>query len=197
MVCSKVAVALQVCLAGSLVGCGVVEPRLCDDDVSAGGRYGVSLIELQDDMSMFRSNPGATTAAYYKASGSCSGRDGVLPGSTLVLQGEGKFLHSSRACSIVRARIEELPSPSTIEGARTDAPSGLAVQAAIFATADVVFGECRGQMAIEIFGASANGPFSTPVPGDYPPVGFYRLFVPSEGPCSICEDNFAGRLTRD
>jgi hypothetical protein len=180
-----------------LAGCGILEPRLCDEQFDVGERYGVNLIELQSATSMFKSNPGITTAAYYESSGSCSGQDGLVAGSRLIVQGNGKFLHSSRSCNIVRATIEAVPPPSTIERARTDTPAGLGPGGGIFATADVSFGGCRGEMVLEIFGASADGAFSMPVPGEYPPVGVYRLFLPSEGTCSICDDNFAGQLTRE
>ena len=90
----------------------------------------------------------------------------------------------------------ELERCGALRDAGTDAPPGLALGGGVFATADVSFDACRG-LTLEIFGASANGAFSTPVPGDYPPVGVYRLFVPSEGTCSICDDNFACQLTRE
>ncbi len=180
----------------STIGCS--EP-LCEPALSPKETYSVHLIDDYTSASRFTYS-GVTGDRYPGSVGSCQAIDGFEIGASFTLRGHGEQSYRNNLCEYVTADFENPPAGLTIVGPSTNA---LALNRAmategLYAVADVKTSSCEGAILVELFnGGSAGGFFSTPVDGDRPPAVIYRLFVPSTGPCQICDDNFAASVAKD
>jgi hypothetical protein len=182
----------SVCLGILLLG--GCTPRLCDEQLSASGQYTVRILDFERDGGQFKYEPGWINA-FSEPTASCAGFDGMVVDSSVQLRALGTVDDAVKTCRRIEASVVSLPSPTVLVADNPHPSAGLSARGDLYGSADVTINDCPGEMSLQIFGASAKGPYSKPVPGEAPPAVLYRLFVPSTACLQRCEDNFAVQLT--
>ena len=156
----------------SALGCGL-DP--CNPAIDPnGGRYDVYVTGLPA-----RAN--GDGSAYAASTGSCAGFDGLVPGATLSFETVGANENQGALCRSALAELLTGPAALTPRSASSDPLSGRpAIAAAPFMTAfaNVSTPACSGA---SVFLFLEYG-------------SLYRLFLPSSGGCSTCDDTFAIQL---
>jgi hypothetical protein len=158
----------------SALGCGL-DP--CNPAIDPnGGRYDVYVTGLPS-----RASSSGDGSSYAASTGSCAGFDGIVPGATLSFQTVGANEDQGALCRSAVAELLTGPAALTPRSASSDPLAGrLALAAAPFMTAfaDAATPTCSGASVLLFL---EDG-------------WLYRLFLPSSGDCSVCDDSFAIQL---
>jgi hypothetical protein len=179
-----------------LTGC-TMSP--CSSGPQPSGGYRVTAHEPYDEQSQFTFSP--TWSRDIDTVSPCGGPFGAGVGSQVEFSTMGA-VDAGNYCTVGYAELTATSStdaalfgPSDNHLAYTQVRSD---NAFFFAVEDVQIGTCRGTLAFEVIrGRTPDGLFSTPVPGQYPPVVLYRLFFPDDGMdtnCPMCDDAFVAEI---
>jgi len=170
----------------------------CSSGPQPSGRYRVTAHEPYDDGGPFTFT---STLSRHSATTRCGGPFGAGVGAQLEFRTTGTA-ENGNYCTIASAELTATSSPdAALLGPSNDFFTLRQVQsdnAFFHAAEDVQIGGCRGALAFEVIrGRAPDGLFSTPVPGQYPPVVLDRLFFPDDWMdtnCPMCADNFAAEI---
>ena len=170
--------------------------RMCTDQVSATGRYRVTIVELYDESTHFVRGASPPTSSM-----PCAGASGISPGDVFEVKGTGDV--GGRGCFSVIADFVSVPDSLQLLGA--PAPSfgqdrwknggaGFLV-----AGASVTAPGGAGDLLIELLpGPGSKDLFATPQPGQDPPtIAVSTLYYYSAGPTPLCYDSYVVQLAKE
>lgn len=167
--------------------------QMCNDQVSASGRYRVTFVELYDASTHFMSTspPGSSMP--------CAGASGLGPGSVVEVKGTGSS--SGPGCVSVVADFVSVPDTVHVAGPPTTmlGASRLKIGGAGFlvAGASVTAPGGTGDLVIDLLtGPGATDIFETPVAGQFPPVIAVGTFYSGQ-PVSGCYDEYVVQLAQE
>ena len=178
-------------IVGAAAGC---TGRMCSDQVSATGRYRVTIIELYDASTDFLRpasppNPEA-----------CAGASGIRPGDVFEVKGTGDV--GGRGCWRVIADFVSVPDSLQLLGPPTtrlgqgrwkNGGAGL-----LIAGASMTAPGGAGDLLIELLpGRASKDIFATPQPGQFPPAIAVGTLYYSGGPASRCLDEYVVQLAEE
>ena len=171
----------------------------CSSGPQPSGRYRVTAHEPYDEQSQFTFDS-LRTRRLGDAS-RCDGPFGAGVGSQLEFRATGTVVNGNY-CTVASAELTTTSSTdAALLGPSDNAFARRALEgdnAFFYAVEGVEIGACRGALGFEVIrGRAPDGLFSTPVPGQYPPVVLYRLFVPdpwTDMNCPMCDDAFVAEI---
>ncbi len=163
-------------------------------------RYSVRVLDVYNAQSKFKYVSGGD--GYALSSGSCSAIDGIGPGASLEVQATGQASGRNDTCYFVTAELTSAPPELTLSGPSADGNALLQVRgssAFMYALENVsIAAGCSGSLVLEFFaGGGAGGIYAQPVQGNLPTALLYRLFLPTDGSCKPCDDNFVIQLAKE
>ncbi|HEY4394986.1 MAG TPA: hypothetical protein VGP64_13035 [Polyangia bacterium] len=183
----------------TIAGCG---QKLCEPQIDVNGAvYDVSIARVYGAGEVYNTVEGnvwnPSTTMYTPL---CDGIDGLNVGAVLQFQTIGETTGEAPGCSQAVAELVAGPSGLTIDGRLSQLPTwgpDLRVSTDVmYALPNVTFGDCSGTLMLEFFDRPGDF-FGVPAnDGGYQPAVMYRLFYPSSGSCSLCNDNFVVQVSR-
>jgi hypothetical protein len=170
----------------------------CSSGPQPSGRYRVTVYEPYNEQSQFTFR---STSSRQSGASRCGGPFGAGVGSQVDFRTTGT-VDDGNYCTIAFAELTATSSTDTVLfGPSHNHFVYLQLRsdnAFLFALEDVQIGTCRGALGFEVIrGYAPDDLFSTPVPGQYPPVVLYRLFFPDDGMdtnCPMCDDAFVAEI---
>jgi len=167
--------------------------------LQGSGRYRVTLHEPYTEQGPFTYS---STLSRQAVDSRCGGPFGAGTGAELEFRTTGTFVkHDNGSCTLVAAELTATSAGAVVLGPSSNAFARLQVESLnsyFFGADNVEVDGCQGTFAFEVIpGIAPDGLFSTPVPGQYPPAVFYRLFVPddtADPACTMCDDAFVAQL---
>jgi hypothetical protein len=180
------------CAAVLAAGC---TPRPCDSAINpSGARYQVDVDGIYPIASVYSTGEGWTVST---GTPSCNGTDGLASGTVIQLRTVGQMATNNGACENAKAVVLSGPSALTLEGVAASPPSFVSTvnpEVVMYSATNVGFGDCSGVTLLMFFAGPGNLFASPQDGGGKEPAVMYRLFDPSSGSCSRCEDNFVVQL---
>jgi hypothetical protein len=178
------------------------DKKLCEPQIDVNGAvYDVSIARVYNMGEVYNTVEGnvwnPSTTMYTPL---CNGIDGLDVGAVLQFNTIGETPGENQGCSQAVAELVSGPSGLTIDGRLSQLPTwGPDLRTStdvMYALPNVTFGGCSGTLMFEFFDRPGDF-FGAPVnDGGYQPAVMYRLFYPSSGTCSLCNDNFVVQVSR-
>jgi hypothetical protein len=173
--------------------------KRCMESADPDAKYNVTVSDIYNAQRNGAINyPGGLDV---DSTGTCAGIDGIASGASIELRATGEADNHVGTCYLVSAQLVSAPPQLTLLGPSSNGPARTQITgsgAFMYSLEDVTVGGCTGVWVLGFFdGGNSGGIFAKAVAGGPPPAILYRLFLPSSGSCSICDDNFVVQLTKE
>jgi hypothetical protein len=187
-------------LAAALTG-GCDHPLCSDVGIDSHGRYRATVVALYEEQGAFTYQQSLVQSSGF-SKGSCGALDGIGPGATLEFKATGTVDNKNALCKLITAEVvsrppEIVPGDSSSQADEEFARRQVSESSSMFAGEAVTIGDCEGAFGVSIRPGAPGELFATPTPGQLPPALLYRLFVPTSGGCTPCDDTFVIQFTKE
>jgi hypothetical protein len=184
-------------LAAVLVG-GCDHPLCTDVGIDPHGSYRATVVAAYEEQGSFTYQKSLIQASY----ASCGALDGIGPGTELEFRATGRVDDKNKICQLIKSDLVSAPAAVVPADSSSQADAIVAQQqvselSAMFAGEAVTIGDCGGGFGVSIRPGAPGQLFATPTAGQLPPALLYRVFIPTSGGCTPCDDNFVIQFTKE